>query len=246
MTERTDRPSRYPILDAARGTAIMLMIVYHFSWDLTFFRLADFQIFTDPKWIWFAKCIVSIILVVMGMAQVMARQRAFDAKVFLRRFLLIAASAAAVSAATYWMDPRTYIFFGILHHIALASVIIAVVILLPSPVILLLVALLTAAPWWLVHPVFGTDYLLWVGLAPRAPISVDYVPLVPWLAIPLLGIVAGRWVVQAELAKAALAWQPLNAPSKILCLAGRHSLAIYLIHQPILYGALYLTVGMMG
>ncbi|MBT3535127.1 MAG: DUF1624 domain-containing protein [Rhodospirillaceae bacterium] len=239
MDAKIQKP-RYALLDAVRGAAILLMIVYHFSWDLTFFGLADFRIFTDLKWIWFANLIVCMILGVMGVAQVMARRRNFNVRAFCRRFALIAGSAGLVSLVTYWMDPGTYIFFGILHHIAVASVIVAGLIYLPSLALLSLTGVLVAGPVLFVHPIFAADQLLWLGLSPAPPISVDYVPLVPWLAVPLLGILAGRWIVRREAAMAALNWNPAHPLGTLLCLAGRHSLAIYLIHQPILYGGLYL------
>ncbi len=246
MDESADARPRYALIDTARGVAIALMIVYHFSWDLTFFGLAGFRIFTDPWWIWFANVIVIIILGVMGVTQVMARRRGLTAKAFFRRLGLIVASAGAVSLATQWMDPGSYVFFGILHHIALASVIMAGAIFLPSAALVLLAALILAAPWFLAHPAFAADWLLWVGLSPVPPASVDYVPLAPWLAVPLLGVVAGRRMFRDGSAPAALAWRPAHPILKLIRLAGRHSLALYLLHQPILYGGLYLFMGMIG
>ncbi len=246
MTEPADARPRYALIDAARGVAIALMIVYHFSWDLTFFGLAGFRIFTDPWWIWFANVIVIIILSVMGVTQVMARRRGLTRVAYFRRLGLIAAAAGAVSLATYWMDPATHVFFGILHHIVLASVILAGAIFLPSPALVLLAALILAAPGFLDHAAFAADWLLWVGLSPAPPVSVDYVPLIPWLAVPLLGVVAGRWMFRDGSAPAALAWKPAHPILKLIRLAGRHSLALYLLHQPILYGGLYLFIGILG
>ena len=245
-TEQADARPRYALIDTARGVGIGLMIVYHFSWDLTFFGLADFRIFTDPWWIWFANVIVIIILSVMGVTQVMARRRGLTATAFFRRLGLIAAAAGAVSLATYWMDPATYVFFGILHHIALASVIMAGAIFLPSPALVLLAALILAAPGFLAQAAFAADWLLWVGLSPVPPASVDYVPLIPWLAVPLLGVVGGRWMFRDGPAPAALVWRPAHPSLRLIRLAGRHSLALYLLHQPILYGGLYLFMGIFG
>ncbi len=246
MTDSVDPRPRYALIDAARGVAIVLMIVYHFSWDLTFFGLADFRVFTDPWWVWFAYVIVIIILGVMGITQVMARRRGLTLKAVFRRFGLIAASAGAVSLATYWMDPGSYVYFGILHHIALASVIIAGAIYMASPILVVLAVGILAAPEFLAHPYFAADWLLWVGLAPVTPQSVDYVPLVPWLSVPLLGVVAGRWMFREGSVPAALGWRPVHPLAKLIRLTGRHSLAFYLIHQPVLYGGLYLVMGLIG
>jgi uncharacterized membrane protein len=177
MTELADARPQYARIDAVRGVAIVLMIVYHFSWNLTFLELASFRVFTDPWWIGFATVIVIIILGVMGVSQVMSRRRGLTALVTFRRLGLIAVSAEAVSLATYWMDPGSCVFFGILHHIALASALIAGALFLPSPALVVLVALFLAASKFLAHPAYAADWLLWVGLAPVTPPSVDYVPL---------------------------------------------------------------------
>jgi uncharacterized membrane protein len=244
MNNVSGKHSRYVIFDVIRGVAILLMIVYHFSWDLTFFGLANFQIFTDHWWIWFANIIVIMILGVMGISQVMARQRAFNLSSFLRRFAQITASAAAVSLATWYMDPGTYVFFGILHHIALASVLITGAILLPSVLLVILAALVFAAPHYFVIDVFAADWMLWLGLSPSPPSAVDYVPMAPWFAVPLLGIVVGRWFFNSDQAQVLLAWQPQFPLLHGVRLAGRHSLMIYLVHQPVLYGALYLVTSL--
>jgi uncharacterized membrane protein len=241
MNDVRGKQSRYAIFDTIRGVAILMMIVYHFSWDLTFFGFADFHIFTDPWWIWFANVIVIMILGVMGVSQVMARQRKFDLKVFLRRFALIASCAGAVSLATWFLDPGTFVFFGILHHIALASLLIAGAILLPSGVLIALAILLLAAPHYFTATIFAPDWLLWLGLSPSAPAAVDYVPVAPWFAVPLLGIAAGRWFFQSRFAPAALDWNPQNTVMQIVRFAGRNSLVIYMVHQPILYGGLYIA-----
>ena len=246
MTELADARPRYALIDAARGVAIVLMIVYHFSWDLTVFGLAGFRIFTDPWWIWFANAIVIIILGVMGVSQVMARRRGLTVRASFRRLGLVAASAGAVSLATYWMDPGSYVFFGILHHIALASVLIAGAVFAPSPVLVVLAALIFAVPEFLAHPAFAADWLLWVGLSPVTPPSVDFVPLAPWFSVPLLGVVAGRWMFRDGSAPAVLGWRPAHPLAKLLHWAGRHSLVLYLLHQPLLYGGLYLFMGIIG
>jgi len=236
---------RYALLDVARGGGLVLMFVYHFSWDLTFFRMADFQIFSDWKWIWFAKVIASIILFVMGIAQVMARRRnpgGLAAAVFLRRLAVIAVAAGLVSAATYMVDARSYVFFGILHHIAAASLILALVHRLPSTALAVLAAAAALAPEIFRHEVFNADYLLWLGLYTSAPGSVDYVPLLPWLAVPLAGVLAGRLMLRGDSVPCMLAWVPADPLSNAVHFLGRHSLVVYLIHQPILFGSLYAFV----
>jgi len=225
-----------------RGVAILLMIVYHFSWDLSFFHLADLRVWEDPAWRWFASIIVTMFLSVTGLAQVLAAERGRTPGVFWRRLGLIVACAAIVSAATYWIDPASYIFFGILHHIALASVVALIVLPLPSVVLLGLAVLCFAAPYFLTGPPFAVPWLLWLGLNPTPPLSVDYVPFLPWFGMPLLGMAAGRLMIAGGRVPGVLQWRPADPVSRLLHFAGRRSLAIYMLHQPLLFGALYLFV----
>jgi uncharacterized membrane protein len=237
---RTAPRPRHALIDMARGTAILLMFVYHFSWDLTFFGYARFQLFTDPFWIWFAYVIVSIFLAVMGVAQVMARNRDLNSRTFFRRLALIVGAAAIVTAATYWMDPATFIFFGVLHHVALASILLLAVIHLPSALLIALALATLAAPHYLQASVFAEPWLLWVGLSPEGVQSVDYVPLLPWFAVPMAGVVLGRWMVRNGV-PGYLSWDPVHFSARGVRWVGRNSLVLYLVHQPIFFGGLYVV-----
>ena len=237
---------RYALIDTVRGVAILLMFVYHFSWDLTFFGFAQFQIFSNPYWIWFAKIIASIILFVMGVSQVMARRRGLTPKAYFRRLGFIAACAGVVSLTTYQIDPATYVFFGILHHVALASVILAALIYLPTSALIVLATLCVVAPNFLASPIFSADWLLWTGLSTSQPVSVDFVPLVPWFSVLLLGVVLGRLMFSDGTVPKLFMWQPSNPLTRLVCLAGRYSLLLYMIHQPFLFGGLYLFVALFG
>ncbi len=38
----------------ARGVALLAMFLYHFAWDLSFFRLITTDVVAHPGWKWFA------------------------------------------------------------------------------------------------------------------------------------------------------------------------------------------------
>lgn len=230
---------RYAIVDMVRGVAILLMISYHFSWDLTYFRYAELDLFGDPVWQWYARFIAGMILFVMGFAQALARRRGLTSSAFWRRLIMIGAAAGVVSMSTYFVDTKTYIFFGILHHITVASVLMLAVVRLPEIGLLILGLACLAAPLFLTSPTLTADHWLWLGLAVEFPPSVDFVPLFPWFGIPVLGLLAGRFTFRND-APAVFSYQPGNPAARLLHLAGRHSLLIYLIHQPILFGGMYL------
>jgi uncharacterized membrane protein len=152
---------------------------------------------------------------------------------------MIVAAAAVITAATFIATPNGFIFFGILHQIALASVLGLVFVRLPATLTALAAVAVIAAPHFLRSPVFDHAALWWVGLSTVPPRSNDYVPLFPWFGAVLAGIAAARFATDMHL-KERLAGLPLGRRFRPLVLAGQHSLAFYLVHQPVLIGCIWL------
>lgn len=230
---------RIPLIDAARGVALASMAVYHFTWDLEFFGYVEPGLTAVGGWKLFARCIASSFLFLVGVSLVLAHGRAIRWRGFAKRFAMVAAAAAAISLATYVAVPDAFIFFGILHQIALASLLGLAFLRLPALVALAVAALVVAAPHYLRSDVFDHPALWWTGLSSANPRSNDFVPLFPWFGAVLLGIAAARWAISAGwLARlASVAPARWTAP---LVVAGRHSLAFYLLHQPLLIGCIWL------
>ncbi len=242
------QPVRIALIDVARGVALVAMGVFHFAWDLSFLKFIATDIALDPVWRMFSHSIAGSFLALAGLSLALAHVFGFRSQPFWRRFAVIAGAALAVSAATWFAMPQSYVLFGILHCIALGS---------------LLCILLINAPWWLslvgaavvaglpslfqvpalapVQEWFDNSLLftIWqhAGLSDVPPVTVDFVPLFPWAAFMLAGFGAGLLLARSGLVGGLSA---VNLPpvAKPLIWAGRHSLPIYLIHQPVLIGAL--------
>lgn len=236
-TERKASPGRIPLPDAARGLALLAMASYHFTWDLEFFGYVEPGTATQGLWKLYARGIASSFLFLVGFSLVLAHIHGIRWKPFGKRLAMVAASALAITVATLFAFPGAAIYFGILHAIAAASVI--GLLFLRAPVALTLVVALAvlAAPHYLHSPAFDAPWLLWLGLAETPLRSNDYVPLLPWLAPVLFGIAAGRLSIRFGLLEKMAQWQ--NMP-RLLTWAGRHSLAFYLAHQPVLIALIYL------
>ncbi len=207
------------------------MIVFHFTWDLSFFKLITINV--AAHWFWgnFARAIAASFLLLSGIGLVLATRNGIDWPKFIKRLALIAGAALAVSAGTYVTMPNTFVFFGILHCMALSGVLALPFLRLPSPLIVMAAILIFAMPWIVAHPLFDAPLLRWVGLGTYPPVTNDYVPPFPWFACVLAGIVIGR-----SLAANPPEWLLTSprGPWAITAKAGQWSLAIYLIHQPIL------------
>lgn len=235
------RRPRLAAIDRLRGLALLAMAVYHFTWDLEYFGYIEPGTAGTGGWRLFARFIAGSFLFLAGLSLVLGHGDRFRPRPFLVRFVKIAAAAALVTAGTWFAFPETFIFFGILHAIAAASLVGLLFLRLPVALVFVMAALAAIAPLYLRAPLFDHPALWWVGLSTQIPRSNDYVPLLPWLAPFLAGLGAGRLLVAGPLA-GRLATVRSDVTSRwktLLAVAGRHSLAIYLIHQPVLIALLY-------
>ncbi len=237
----TRRLPRIPLIDQARGVALIAMASYHFTWDLGFFGYIEPETATTGGWRLYARLIAGSFLFLVGFSLVLGHQRGFRPKPYFMRLGRIVLAAAAITVATWFAFPETFIFFGILHAIAAASLIGLLFLRLPVAVTLLAAAAVAAAPLYLRAPIFDHPALWWVGLSVTPPRSNDYVPLLPWLAPVLLGIAAARLFVASALPEWLAGFGNVSRSrwKTLLEQAGRHSLAIYLIHQPVLIALVY-------
>ncbi len=268
--------TRWRALDDARGLAVLAMIVFHSIWDLSHFGYAPANLpWSAPVRI-FGHSIAFAFLFIAGVALVLAHRAQMRWPAFWRRFAIIVAAAALVTAGTYVAFPNAYVFFGILHCIALASLIAVPFLFAPWPAALAGGALFLVGAQFLSSPAFDADWLQWIGLSTSEPMTEDWRPLFPWAGALLLGVAAGRATLSPQMGcspfahrtakvgnsrlwwervdakhpgEGLLAWsgKPLTPALRAdplplgegLNFLGRHSLLIYLAHQPALF-ALFL------
>src|SRR5689334_15851404 len=109
---RIDAPAaelaRVPMLDVARGTALLAMFVYHFAWDLNYYDFisADIGEGGSLGWVLFARATAGAFLFLVGVSLVLATRRGFRPRPFLRRLALVAGAAALLTAVTWWLTPE--------------------------------------------------------------------------------------------------------------------------------------------
>ena len=232
-------PQRYPTLDALRGLAIALMIAYHICFDLVYFGVLSIDFNNSPLWLGLRSLIVSLFLGVVGMSLMLATRRDLRWRPYLRRLALLLASAGLVSLGSYLLFPASMIFFGVLHFIVVASV-------LALPFVRFYWINLCAGTALIIfgllfqHEFFNQPWLQWIGLMTYKPVTEDYVPLLPWFGVVLIGVFLGKAIYGRGAIPAFARWRPARPPGEVLTWAGRHSLLIYLLHQPVLLAGLYL------
>ena len=232
--------ARIPAVDLARSAALLGMVVFHFTFDLELFgHVAPGTTRTAP-WALFARLVAGSFLFLAGVSLVLAHGQGIRWRGFLRRLAMVAGAALVITIATRIAIPHAFIYFGILHSIAAASLIGLAFLRAPVWLILASAVAAFALPEVARAPLFDTRWLAWTGLAASTPPSFDFVPVLPWVSAFLLGMAAGRAGVAAGL------WDRLRDPApapfiRVLAWPGRHSLAVYLLHQPVLIGLLWLA-----
>lgn len=218
-------------LDIARSLAVVCMVIFHFTFDLALFRHIAPDTMSQPFWYYFARMIAGSFLFLSGIGLWLAHGQGIRWAGFWKRFAKIAGAALLVTFGSIWLVPGGPIWFGILHAMAATALIGLLVLRLPWPVTFALAAGIFIAAWGPRFPAFDPIWLVWTGLAESRPMMGDYVPLVPWAAPALAGIAFAK-ALRIDL------WQG-RAPSPrlhALTFPGRHSLIIYLVHQPVLFG----------
>ena len=222
-----------------RGIAIVMMVVFHFVFDLDHFQYINVDFDHDPFWVNFRILIVTLFLCLVGVSLQLAAGRGLNLRRYSRRLVQLIGAAAIVSLVSYYVFPNKPILFGVLHFIALASVL-GLLFLRFYWINLLLGVAVIVLSTWLQSGLFESSLWYWTGLMKDRPLTSDYVPLFPWFGVVLIGMYLARVIDKYELLSKTT--QARIGVSSFLALLGRHSLLIYLLHQPLFFGGFYLVL----
>ena len=233
---------RYERIDALRGLAMLWMAVFHFDFDLNHFGFIQPRqaFFHDPFWTWQRSVILGTFLFTAGASLAVAMSRGQTWARFLRRWWQIVACAVLVSLATWVVFPRAWVWFGVLHGMAVMLLLTRMLSALHVPRALLLVlgvAIVLVLPLFMT-PSMEATAIRWLGLGSTKPITQDWVPLVPWMGVMLIGFALGQWAWQHRREWLARPVAPAFSP---LVTLGQWSLSFYMVHQPLFFGVVYVA-----
>lgn len=236
---------RFVGVDVLRGLAIVMMLAYHFCYDLAYFGFASWRpidMLTDWGWIAWRNFIVASFLVLVGLSRALNVVFKPSSSDFWMRWTQIAVGAALVSLASYEFAGERWIYFGILHFIAVAVLFYRLV--LPRAKSALWIAvvgsLALGAGLLFSTPALDPTPLNILGFVAHKPPTEDFVPLFPWIGVVFIGLAGGLFWRSHDFAPVptltrlrAVVPVPVQ---QALAAAGRWSLSIYLVHQVVLMG----------
>ncbi|MGD0080538.1 MAG: heparan-alpha-glucosaminide N-acetyltransferase [Methanoregula sp.] len=241
-----DERPRFIEIDTARGIAILMMVLFHTLFDVSFFSIAPVDVSTG-FWRYFAYATATLFLLIVGVSLVVSHDRAaakLSGSALTKKFLLRGAGIFSlgllVTAATWLYLGEGFIIFGILHLIGVSVML--------SPLFFrfgrynLIIGSCCILAGFFLTGIYGPWWLLPFGIHPAGFTSVDYTPLFPWFGVVLVGIGIGDFLYTGGVRQFAVPRLPdlFSAP---LAFLGRHSLLIYLVHQPVIIILLGMATG---
>ena len=217
---------RFWELDALRGICLLGMVGIHLLYDLNISLPWPLQLLQD--WGGCAFLLLSGVCVTLGHHPV-------------RRGLVVLGCGMVCTLVTWGLyalgfaSSQMVIWFGVLHCLGVCMLLWPLFGRFSSRFLGVFGGISVLLGFYLENLLLPTPLLVPFGIRYPGFASADYFPLLPNLGFFLLGAVAGR-----KLYRKKQSLVPNLRPSRFLCFCGRHSLSIYLLHQPILYGILFI------
>jgi uncharacterized membrane protein len=232
------RPPRIGEIDFLRGLSIILMVGYHLLFDLGEFggvkKFLGFSTdLSSAAWTAAQFFFAVLFVILSGISSTLSRNN-------VRRGLRLLAVSLAVTAVTYIFEPTSAVYFGILQCLAVSILIYGAAFKKAGPLACaaagaIIIGLGRLLPVLMRGTAIRSDWLLAFGIHSPAFSSFDYFPLIPWLGVFLIGSALGKSVYASRRSLI-----PLHLPGTLINVAGRHSLLIYIIHQPVIMAVLYI------
>ena len=231
-------------IDLFRGIAIVLMVIYHFFYDLDLLDIYSVDVDSGLWWV-LGRMIAVIFIFLVGISLTMSYSRAkrlysgfglfFK---YLKRGAGIFGLGLIITFFSWIFFREGTIIFGILHFIGIAIVLAYPFLRMRLANLVLGIGILIGGIY-LQYFTFNFSYLIPFGFFPESFYSLDYFPILPWFGLVLIGIFVGNRYYMGSKRRFKLKDFSKNKCVKHLSFMGKHSLIIYFLHQPVLIGLLY-------
>lgn len=242
MGERKNK--RFIWLDELRGVALISMLIYHIIFQSTVVGCTGIEILDNSVSIFFQLVAQILFISIAGISAYISHNN-------LRRGIKILSCAIIITVVTYIVMPENRILFGVLHFLGVAILlywlILYRIVSLPTLPMLGINGIL----FFVLHftrigdniyiflqsalsDIVKRKWLRFFGLADKDFISSDYFPIFPWIFLFLFGVFLGKYIKENE-EKFLIDRKPISW----LAFIGSHTLFIYMIHIPIIWGVLF-------
>lgn len=244
---KTAIANRIGMMDEVRGLAIILMVLYHAGFDLVFLYGISIPFFTTPQMDFLRDFFAGLFIFISGAACRLSHNN-------LKRGIICFLFGMALTLFTWLFAPSEIILFGILHMLGLSMILFYLLRPLLDKIKFPIVGFLVCAllygftagissghlgPLSLPDSLYQISWLFPIGITAPGFFSSDYFPLLPWIFVFFAGSYFGIYLKEHRVPKFIY-----KTHIKPLAFVGRHTLWIYLLHQPVLYGvfALFFTI----
>jgi len=219
-------------IDLLRAIAIILMVVYHTVYDLNSFAGIDID-YKSPFWYWEGKTAALTFILLSGISCGLSRRNTVVTG------LKIFGLGMIVTVATYLFLEQYYVRFGILHFLGVCMMLYPILKRLDNSMLLVIAIVNAILAMPIDNMIVDTPLLLPLGIMHSGFASADYYPLSPYLSVFVLGILAYKNYYYKK--QSLFHKLNFNLENKIVSQISKHSLLIYMIHQPIIIAIIYIV-----
>ncbi|HHX70144.1 MAG: heparan-alpha-glucosaminide N-acetyltransferase [Miniphocaeibacter sp.] len=230
---------RYNSIDFIRGFAIINMVIYHLCYDLVYIFGESISWFPSKYSSIWQNLIAMTFIVTSGISYNFGKKHS-------RKFTVLLICAAILSVFTVIFMKDQFIAFGIIHFFAFATLILLAIDPILKKInpfigiVLFILLFIATKPitsgyinlfftkYYLPEKLYNLKFLFWLGFPSSNFTSADYFPILPWIFLFIVGFYIGRLIVTKKPIMKKKRYNPI-------CIIGRHSLFIYMVHQPIIY-----------
>lgn len=208
-------------LDLFRGIALILMVYFHVIYDLKEFYYYPVS-YSDGINFYIGKISAILFILISGISSSLSKNNT-------KRSLKVLGAAMLITIITHLYDLDYGVKFGILHFLGVSMLLAPAFIKLNKYVLIALGAIIIVCGDFVSNINTSVNYLFLVGITNSSFTSSDYYPLVPWFGVFLIGLSLGKTLYSGR--RSLLAF---DMNDNMIILAGRNTLPIYLLHQPMI------------